>query len=107
MSISVKEASPLPRVKPAPSSSAISVPFVYTPSGDGTDENLLILLHGLGGQLILSIEWSRRNDKKCSGDTHIPFAGLGRQLKLPQTAVLALRGSEQLVVVLQRYRTQG
>ena len=39
-----------PRVKnpPKQGKASISVPFVYTPSGDGTDENLLILLHGLG-----------------------------------------------------------
>ena len=40
-----------PRVKPAPSKDAIPVPFDYAPSDDGTDENLLILLHGLGKQL--------------------------------------------------------
>ncbi len=60
----------LPRVKPRPSTSKIPVPFFYCPSDDGTDENILILLHGLG-------------------DTHKPFSNLGRQLKLPQTAVLA------------------
>jgi hypothetical protein len=37
-----------PRIKPPPQSSAISAPFSYSPSDDGTDENLLILLHGLG-----------------------------------------------------------
>jgi hypothetical protein len=37
-----------PRIKPPPQSTAISAPFSYTPSDDGTDENLLILLHGLG-----------------------------------------------------------
>lgn len=37
-----------PRVKTPPKSSAIPVPFVYNPSDDGTYENLLILLHGLG-----------------------------------------------------------
>jgi hypothetical protein len=36
------------RVKPPPQSTAISAPFSYSPSDDGTDENLLILLHGLG-----------------------------------------------------------
>ncbi|KZT57901.1 hypothetical protein CALCODRAFT_495548 [Calocera cornea HHB12733] len=46
--------------------------YAYTPSNDGTDENLLILLHGLG-------------------DTELPFANLGRSLKLPQTATLSLR----------------
>lgn len=42
-----------PRVKPPPqsSASAISAPFSYSPSDDGTDENLLVLLHGLGSFL--------------------------------------------------------
>lgn len=61
-----------------PTESAIPVPFSYTPSNDGVDENLLILLHGLG-------------------DTHVPFANLGRQLKLPQVATLALRAPEKSV----------
>nr|GAT52964.1 predicted protein [Mycena chlorophos] len=66
-----------PRIKPAPSKREIAVPFSYAPSDDGTDENLLILLHGLG-------------------DTHNPFFKLGKQFKLPQTAVLALRAPEQI-----------
>ncbi|TDL25536.1 hypothetical protein BD410DRAFT_813314 [Rickenella mellea] len=66
-----------PRVKPRPQESAIPTPFTYFPSDDGTDENLLIILHGLG-------------------DTHVPFAKLGRQLKLPQTATLALQGPQQI-----------
>lgn len=37
-----------PRTKVAPKTSSIRVPFTYSPSDDGTDENLLILLHGLG-----------------------------------------------------------
>ena len=61
-----------------PRESAIPVPFSYTPSDDGVDENLLILLHGLG-------------------DTHVPFANLGKQFKLPQTATLALRAPERFV----------
>ena len=42
-----------PRVKPVPT---VSKPLgqIYFPSDDGTDENLLILLHGLGEQLPLS-----------------------------------------------------
>ena len=40
-----------PRVKPFPKSKTLSVPFSYAPSDDGTDENLLILLHGLGEHL--------------------------------------------------------
>ncbi|KAF9453300.1 hypothetical protein P691DRAFT_719724 [Macrolepiota fuliginosa MF-IS2] len=68
-----------PRVKPPPKSGQerIPVPFSYIPSDDGTDENLLILLHGLG-------------------DTHEPFAKLGKQLKLPQTAALVLRAPERI-----------
>ncbi|KAF8653678.1 hypothetical protein AX16_003829 [Volvariella volvacea WC 439] len=66
-----------PRVKPAPSTKRITTPFVYIPSDDGTDENLLIILHGLG-------------------DTHVPFSRMGGNLKLPQTAVLALRAPEQI-----------
>ena len=61
-----------------PGERAILVPFSYTPSDDGVDENLLILLHGLG-------------------DAHVPFANLGKQLKLPQTATLALRAPEKSV----------
>jgi hypothetical protein len=41
------------RVKPVPKSGKIPVPFDYTPSDDGTNENLLILLHGLGAPLIV------------------------------------------------------
>ncbi|KAJ7481602.1 Alpha/Beta hydrolase protein [Mycena latifolia] len=66
-----------PKVKPPPQTDKIPVPFFYAPSDDGTDENLLILLHGLG-------------------DTHVPFSKLARQLRLPQTAVLALRAPEQV-----------
>ncbi|KAI0795756.1 hypothetical protein C8Q75DRAFT_791424 [Abortiporus biennis] len=66
-----------PRIRTPPKKISIKIPFDYTPSDDGTDENLLILLHGLG-------------------DTQIPFARLGRQLKLPQTATLALRAPEQI-----------
>lgn len=36
------------RAKPLPKPTAIAVPFFYAPSDDGADENLLILLHGLG-----------------------------------------------------------
>jgi hypothetical protein len=61
-----------------PREDAIPVPFCYTPSNDDVDENLLVLLHGLG-------------------DTHAPFANLGKQLKLPQTATLAIRAPEKSV----------
>ena len=45
---------PNSRIKPAPQSAAISAPFSYSPSDDGTDENLLVLLHGLGSHNPLS-----------------------------------------------------
>ncbi|KAH7882961.1 hypothetical protein F5I97DRAFT_1978077, partial [Phlebopus sp. FC_14] len=65
------------RTKPGPESSKIPLTFSYMSSNDGTDENLLVLLHGLG-------------------DTHAPFAELGRSLNLPQTAILSLRAPEQI-----------
>ena len=72
-----------------PRESVIPVPFSYTPSDDGVDENLLILLHGLG-------------------DTHVPFANLGKQLKLPQTATLSLRAPEKSVYCsLRSLRAMG
>eukprot|EP00611_Tribonema_gayanum_P026763 TRINITY_DN6448_c0_g1_i1.p1 TRINITY_DN6448_c0_g1~~TRINITY_DN6448_c0_g1_i1.p1 ORF type:complete len:292 (+),score=65.16 TRINITY_DN6448_c0_g1_i1:126-878(+) len=46
--------------------------FSYLPSEDGVDENLLIMLHGVG-------------------DTHRPLLQLGRSFHLPQTAVLAFQ----------------
>ena len=36
------------KVKPPPKTSKIPSQFFYGPSDDGTDENLLIFLHGLG-----------------------------------------------------------
>ncbi|KAH7106315.1 hypothetical protein BKA62DRAFT_740885 [Auriculariales sp. MPI-PUGE-AT-0066] len=59
------------------SSSSEPTPFEYNPSNDGTDTNLLILLHGLG-------------------DTAAPFGRLGKSLNLPQTATLALSGPESI-----------
>jgi predicted esterase len=82
--------------KPAPKISAIPVPFYYAPSEDGTDENLLILLHGLGTRKEFVGTLPSDTRHLCyTGDTHIPFSKLGRQLNLPQTAVLALRAPEQ------------
>ncbi|KAJ7151425.1 hypothetical protein C8R43DRAFT_1087988 [Mycena crocata] len=67
----------VPKVKSPPTNEKIPVPFFYASSDDGTDENILILLHGLG-------------------DTHTPFSQLGRQLKLPQTAILAVRAPDKV-----------
>ena len=52
---------------------AIEPTFSYQDSPDGQNENLLILCHGLG-------------------DSDRPFHQLARQMRLPQTATLALRG---------------
>ena len=43
---------PSPRTKEPPLTTSVPIPFSYIPSEDGTDENLLILLHGLGESLI-------------------------------------------------------
>lgn len=37
-----------PKKKPAPQKGKLPLQFVYHPSPDGVDENLLIMLHGLG-----------------------------------------------------------
>jgi len=61
------------RTKPVPSSSVLKPwDFDYAPSPDGKDANLLIMFHGMG-------------------DTKTAFAGLGRQLNLPSTAILSLQ----------------
>ena len=87
----------LPRTKPSPKSSKLPGQFFYAPSDDGTDENLLILLHGLG--LSENHQYGICSGRDLTiiltGDTHIPFSKLGKSLKLPQTAILALRAPEQ------------
>lgn len=82
-----------PRTKPQPKAPDIPLPFFYASSADGTDENLLILLHGLGG--LHSIILIEDGAMYGAGDTHLPFAKLGKSLKLPQTAILALRAPQQ------------
>ncbi|KIM28600.1 hypothetical protein M408DRAFT_329369 [Serendipita vermifera MAFF 305830] len=67
--------------KPAPMVSKFGLVAQYSPSADGVDENILILFHGFG-------------------DTHFQFANLGRALKLPQTATLAVRGTEPIPYLL-------
>jgi len=66
-----------PRIKCEPSPKVIGTVFSYSSSRDGTDENLLLLLHGLG-------------------DTHLPFAKMGHTLNLPQCAILSLRAPEKV-----------
>lgn len=52
-------------------------PFLYEPSADGIETNLLILLHGLG-------------------DTAKNFVEFGRRLTLPQTSLLAITAPGRL-----------
>jgi len=59
-----------PRAKPAPilGEQTIPTPFSYLPSDDGTDENLLILIHGLGEFVFFSqvqSSYCPRYTKKC------------------------------------------
>lgn len=63
--------------KPAPTAALLpnllaGAPFQYVPPADGVHENLLLLLHGLG-------------DKPAA------FAGLARQMALPQVSMLVSR----------------
>ena len=115
----------LPRIKPPPQTASIPAPFTYSPSDDGTDENLLILLHGLGSHrpsfsvffffLVFSFQHGGVVffslfffffkmilfviQSATLGDTHVPFSKLGRSFKLPQTATLSLRAPEQCVTI--------
>ncbi|KAI9280524.1 Alpha/Beta hydrolase protein [Sporodiniella umbellata] len=77
-SIHVEKASTaLKNVAIPPSNKKADIKFEYNPSQDGIDHNLLILLHGLG-------------------DSKTPFAKLGQQLKLPQTATLAVQAPDMI-----------
>lgn len=68
-----------PKNKPRPKSGAIPFEFTYFPSDDGVDENLLILLHGLGERIFLSrplllftfvcLVRPRRLDRRSAGVT--------------------------------------
>jgi predicted esterase len=90
-----------PRIKPPPQSTAISAPFSYSPSDDGTDENLLVLLHGLGShRLFWGVAHLICIYVHTPGDTHIPFSKLGLSFHLPQTATLALRAPQQYVALI-------
>ncbi|KAL7311861.1 hypothetical protein PS15m_009575 [Mucor circinelloides] len=75
-SINVQQPSVSQRNKATPpNAKKVKLQFDYSPSQDGIDQNLLILLHGLG-------------------DSKTPFAKLGQQLKLPQTATLSVQAPE-------------
>lgn len=75
-SINVQQPSVSQRNKATPpNAKKVKLQFDYSPSQDGIDQNLLVLLHGLG-------------------DSKTPFAKLGQQLKLPQTATLSVQAPE-------------
>ncbi|KAG8712396.1 hypothetical protein FRC11_000258 [Ceratobasidium sp. 423] len=75
LSVAPSIVDPTPRTKNRPTRSGIGLEFVYSPSDDGIDENLLVVLHGLG-------------------DTMAPFVRMAKQLKLAQTATLVLQAPE-------------
>ncbi|CAE6485388.1 unnamed protein product [Rhizoctonia solani] len=77
LSVAPSIVDPVPRTKPRPTRSGLGLEFVYSPSDDGVDENLLIVLHGLG-------------------DTMAPFVRMAKQLKLPQTAILVLQAPDPI-----------
>lgn len=74
---------PEPKRKPEPRASSRHFKTIkYKPSPDGTDSNLLILLHGLG-------------------DTAESFSSLGGTLQhtLPQTATITLQGLTRIPIL--------
>lgn len=83
---------PVPRTKPVPSRAGIGLEFVYAPSDDGVDENLLVVLHGLGGWFVVPLTLA-----DGVGDTMAPFVRMAKQLKLPQTATLVLQAPDLYV----------
>jgi predicted esterase len=85
-----------PRTKDGPSDKTLGTAFSYTHSQDGTDENLLVLFHGLG-KSSCSPPMATFELICAEGDTHLPFAKMGQNLKLPQCAILALRAPEKSV----------
>lgn len=87
-SASTSSRQPQPTAKPVPRAfkQYKNLQFSYSPSANGVDTNLLILLHG-------------------RGDNDGPFARLGKSLALPQTATLALRGP-QIVPLLEEHERE-
>ena len=83
----------------APSLSRIKPPgqFFYAPNDDGTDENLLILLHGLGlsGKIITVLFFRSRFDDDLRKPHRRHPHSISKSLKLPQTAILALCAPDQ------------
>ncbi|EUC64936.1 phospholipase/carboxylesterase [Rhizoctonia solani AG-3 Rhs1AP] len=75
LSVAPSIVDPVGRAKVRPTRAGVGLECVYSPSDDGVDENLLIVLHGLG-------------------DTMAPFVRMAKQLKLPQTATLVVQAPD-------------
>ncbi len=84
-----------PKVKPAPEPKSLPIQSIYSKSEDGIDENLLIMLHGLGEYIAVHDIFKHLFVSLNEGDTEKPFANLARQLCLPQTATLSLRAPKR------------
>src|SRR5258708_31602299 len=80
-----------PTVKPDPEPKSHPIQSIYSKSEDGIDENLIIMLHGLGEYIAVHDIFKHLFVSLNEGDTEKPFANFARQLCLPQTATLSLR----------------
>ncbi|KAG8741389.1 hypothetical protein FRC10_002909 [Ceratobasidium sp. 414] len=96
LSVAPSIVDPSPRTKVRPTRAGLGLEHVYAPSDDGVDENLLVVLHGLG-EYVQSV---RKLVLTSTGDTMAPFARMAKQLKLPQTATLVLQAPELYVYLV-------
>lgn len=94
--------------------------FTFTPSADNVNLNLLILLHGLGKSpfycLCTVFNIDQRSDLAfippihyctgvyLTGDTEEPYNKLGINLKLPQTATMAVQAPEPVPYMDEGYQ---
>ena len=103
LSVAPSIVDPAPRTKPRPTRAGLGLEHVYAPSDDGVDENLLVVLHGLGAHTPRSVAFGLSNLRPFLGDTMAPFARMAKQFKLPQTATLVVQGPELCVFPSTRY----
>lgn len=92
-SINVKQVAKTNTVK-NPDPRKVKLSFDYTPSADGINLNLLVLLHGLGNLKYYNSTSLNTHWTYPIGDSKKPFSNLGKQLKLPQTATLSVQAPE-------------
>lgn len=103
LSVAPSIVDPTPRTNPRPTRAGLGLEHVYAPSDDGVDENLLVVLHGLGALRIQPWRPFHRVLFVASvGDTMAPFVRMARQFKLPQTATLVVQGPELYVHAILR-----